>query len=332
MSKRILVTGATGFIGTNLTKRLIDNDYTVSVLCRNIDNAKIKFGDKVIYIEGDVSDPKSLAGCCEGIDIVYHMAAIMGHDLPGDEAFSKFHSINVDGTKNIAAEAGKSTVKRFIYVSSTAAIGLVTESLVDESTMCNPWTPYQVSKRESELFLLGLIKSQQFPAVIVRPSMIYGPGFKGDFLTIAKAGRTGFFPKIGLGKNLSPALYIDDLIEPLVTVGIKEDLKYDLYIISSEESYALDRVVSIISKSMGKKVRLVYIPKWCALLGASVIEVICRMFGRKPPVSKRNIKSVVQDRTFSVKRAKEDLDYIQEVSIEEGLTNTIQYFKEQKYL
>ena len=328
----ILVTGATGFIGSHLVPRLLDAGHSVSVLCRDIIASRKLFNDKVTYIQGNVSDPETLNDCCRDIDIVYHMAAIMGHDTPGDTAFLKFRAVNTEGTKNMVRQATLSGVKRFIYISSTAAMGLIKAPVVDETTKCEPWSPYQVSKRESELYLLNEAKSKKIQIIIIRPSMIFGPGFKGDFLTMARVVKKGFFPKIGFGKNLSPALFIDDLIAPLIAAGTKETLSHNLYIIASEESYPLDRIIRIIAKCIDKKVRFIYIPKWCALFGTAVLEALYKIAGKKPPVTYRNIKSTITDRTFSINRAINDLDFKQSVTIDSGLEKTIKYFREKKLI
>ena len=87
--------------------------------------------------------------------------------------------------------------------------------------------------------------------------MVYGPGFKGDFVTIGKVVKTGFFPKIGFGKNLSPALYIDDLVDCFSVV--KDNAKIgETYLISSEEYYGLDRIVRIIGQALSVNVRMVF--------------------------------------------------------------------------
>jgi nucleoside-diphosphate-sugar epimerase len=144
--------------------------------------------------------------------------------------------------------------------------------------------------------------------------------------------KKGFFPKIGFGNNLSPALFIDDLIPPLIAAGKKETLKHGLYIIASEESYPLVRIVKIIARCIDKKVRFIYIPKWCALFGATILEVLCKVAGKNPPVTYRNIKSTITDRTFSINRAVNDLDFKQSITIDSGMEKTIKYFRDEKLI
>lgn len=328
---KILVTGATGFIGQRLSENLLSLHHELRLLVRSPQALPESLRTQCEIATGDITDPVSLAGCCDGIDAVFHLAALMGHDSPSEEAFARFRAVNVQGIKNIVQEAQKSGVKRFIHISSTAAMGLLRDSLVDESTPCKPYTPYQVTKYEGEQLLIQEYRDHGFPVIILRPSMIYGPGFKGDFLTLAKVCKTGFFPTIGRGKNLSPALYITDLIDAL-PLCLDHGRTGEIYLLSSEQSYPLRQVSEIIGKALNKKIIYLYVPVWLTLAGAWMLEKVFPLLGRRPPVTKRNIQSTVTDRVFNVSKAKEELGFHQAVSLEVGLTKAVEYFLQQNYL
>lgn len=327
----ILVTGATGFMGTYLVSRLIECGYKVRALVRDEDKARRVLDKSCEIFVGDIEKEETLIGCCDNIDVVYHMAALMGHDSPSPEAFEKFRKVNVNGVTNIIREAKKSNVVKFIHISSTAAMGLQKTIRINEETECRPYTPYQVTKREGELCVLAEFEKSGFPAVVIRPSMVYGPGFKGDFLTLAKVCKSGWFPKIGSGANLSPALYITDLVEALVKV-IDKGKTGEIYMLSSKESYTLKETAEIIGSALGKKIRFVYIPRNIAIMGAGILEFICRQLGKKPPVTKRNIQSVSTDRIVDISKLSKALEYEPSISLDIGLPKTIRYFVEQKYL
>ena len=328
----ILVTGATGFMGSYLVPKLIENGYRVRLLVRDKAKAKKLFGDTCEIFVGDIENENTIKGCCNNIDIVYHMAALMGHDSPSPEAFERFRKVNVNGVANIINEALENHVKKFIHISSTAALGLQQAVVyVDENTECKPYTPYQVSKREGEICVLDAVKNRGLPAVIIRPSMVYGPGFKGDFLTLAKVCKTGWFPQIGRGKNLSPALYITDLAEALIRF-IDRGTFGEIYLLSSKDSYTLEETATIISKCLNRKVRFVYVPRWIAVEGAGVLELICKLLKKKPPVTKRNIKSVSSDRIVNISKMIEVTEFEPKVPLSVGLPKTIQYFIEQNYI
>lgn len=327
----VLVTGATGFMGTYLVPKLIECGHKVRVLVRDADKARRVLDKACEIFVGDIEKEETLIGCCDNIDVVYHMAALMGHDSPSQEAFERFRRVNVDGVKNIIREAKKNSILKFIHISSTAAMGLQTIVKINEETECRPYTPYQVTKREGELCVLEEFEKNGFPAVVIRPSMVYGPGFKGDFLTLAKVCKSGWFPRIGNGANLSPALYITDLVEALVKLIDRGQLG-EIYLLSSKESYTLRETAEIIGKVLGKKIKFVYIPRSLAIAGAGILEILYKQIGKKPPVTKRNIQSVSTDRIIDITKLSKDLEFEPCISLDVGLPKTVQYFIEQKYL
>jgi nucleoside-diphosphate-sugar epimerase len=327
-TKRYLVTGATGFMGGALVRRLSAAGHFVRCLVRDPDAAREKFaGLDLTFVTGDVTEPGTLRGAADDVDVVYHLAAIMGHDLPSPDSFARFRRVNVEGTRAVCEACAGTGIERFVYVSSTAAMGLLTDKIVREDTPVAPFTPYQVSKWEAEEVVRGFAAERALPAVIVRPSMVYGPGFRGDFLTMAKVIRTGFFPRIGLGENLSPALFIDDCAAGLVAAG---DLGRpgETYLLSSEHSYPLDTAARIIAGAMGKRVHLVYVPRWLALAGAWTLERLFLLLGKSPMVTARNIRSTSTDRVFDISKAREELGFRQTVGFEEGLTRAVAWFRE----
>lgn len=327
----ILVTGGTGFMGTYLVPLLLQRGHNVRLFVRDKQKAQKLFGNRCEIVCGDITDKSTMKGCCDDIDVVYHMAALMGHDSPSDKAFEKFRKVNVKGVYNIVQIAKEAGVKRFIHISSTAAMGLQKDCYINENTVCRPYTPYQVTKREAELLILKEIEDCQFPAVIVRPSMVYGPGFKGDFLTIAKVCKLGVFPKIGRRKNLSPALYIEDLEEALVRFLDKGTIG-EIYLLSSSQSFSLEETVKIISETINKKVHYIYVPRVLALFGVTILEKTFKLIGKKPPVTKRNIASASTDRVIDISKMSSDIQYTPKVHLKEGLPKTLRYFMKNGYL
>ena len=325
---KVLVTGATGFIGSHLVKRLIDDGHYVRCLVRETSNlTELKKLTNTEFFWGDVTKKNSLKGVMEDIDVVYHLAALRGHDPPSKKAFRRFRLVNVEGTRNILDECIGKNINRFIYISSTAVMGVVKVEKIDENTNPDPYTPYQVSKYEAEKLVKKYMQSYGIPAIIIRPSQIYGPGFKGDFLKMAKVINKHFFPKIGRGKNLSSALYIEDLIDALACLTDKGNIG-DTYIISSERSYTMDEIYETLKKEVGKRCVYMYVPKWLVLSGSYFIEKICLVSRKEPLVTLRNIQSLTTDKVFCIEKAKRDLLFQQRTSLDVGLKKTVQYFKE----
>lgn len=213
---------------------LKQDGHNVLVLCRDVNKAKRLLGNSANIIIGDVTDSSSIFGCCDGIDVVYHMVTKVGNELPSDEILDAFRNVNVEGSRNMIFEAQRAGVKKFIYISSIAAMGIVRNAIITEESPCDPYLPYQISKREAELLILDEFKKNNFPAIIIRPAKVYGYGEREySYLSLAKLCKKGSSPKVGFGQNPVSHLYITDLIETLRILVDKGDFGR-IYTLASE--------------------------------------------------------------------------------------------------
>lgn len=321
---KILVTGSTGFIGSYFIPMLLHQGHTVKLLVRNEEKARKLFGNTCDYHIGDITDRSSLKGCCDGIDIVFHLVAKSGNDLPTKENFEIFRKINVEGTENIIAEC--TNVKKFIYVSSTAAMGLVKENPITEKSKCNPELPYQVSKYEAENLIRKKCKDN-FPGIIVRPSKVYGVNETNyTYLTLAKLVKKGFFLKIGNGHNYTSNIYVHDFARFLVCL-VDNGRIGETYIVSSDKSIDFIESGKIIADELGIQLRVVKISPYIMLMASSILERIFTILGRKPVVTRRNIQMTLQDRVYDVSKVKREVGFTPEVSMEEGIRKVIRWYK-----
>ncbi len=329
----ILITGATGFIGSYLTKKLLEKGHYCRCLVRDQNKAERLFGhsDRLQYRVGDITDKATLQGIAKDIDIVYHLAALMGHDRPSPQALAKFQKVNVEGFVNIIEVCRPhDTIKNIFHLSSTASYGILKSHIIDERTECHPYTPYQISKHEADKQAQQYAQ-QGLPVTIIRPCMIYGPGFQGDFLTMAKIAKKGIYPKFGLGKNLAPSLFITDLIDALL-LAMDHAEAGQTYLIGPETSNSQQEIVTIMSRFYNKKIISLYVPIFLAKFLAVVQETFFTILRKKPIVTTRNIASITFDRILNISKAKSDLGYIPRVPLEEGLLQTLQWYQKEKLI
>lgn len=324
----VLVTGGTGFVGSHLIPALLKEKYEVICLVRNQDKAKKlerKYGIKTIL--GDVTKAETLTGISDNIDYVIHLAA-MGHvSAVSEEAYHMFVGINETGTKNLVKEfISSKRLKKFIHFSSTAAMGPAQYDILDETSEPNPKTPYQKSKYRSEQIIVNAYKEQMFPGIVIRPCMIYGPGGYGEFYKFCKLMKKGIFPKVGRGKNLTPLVYVKDVVSASV-LALKNGNIGETYIIASDISIPMDELRYYIIKNIGSKSPYIFVPCFIALTGASIIEKVSALVGKEPIVTYTNIKSTIVDRTFKIDKAKKELKYVPECSFEDGIKKTIQWYQ-----
>lgn len=325
---KILVTGATGFIGAHLVKKLLESNNNVTCLVRDENKGKKlvqQYG--VAYVLGDITKEESLSSLNDEFEIIFHLAA-MGHvSAVSEEACQTFININEGGTRNLINHfKGSAILKKFIHFSSTAAMGPIGKSILDETSTPNPKTPYQISKNRSEQLSLKAYSEFGFPTVVIRPCMVYGVGGYGEFYKFCKLMKKGVFPKVGLGDNLTPLVNVQDVVQAAINAMYYGHCG-EAYIIASEKSIRMDELHTLIMKNIGCKSPYVYVPSWMALAGAKILENICQLIGKEPIVTYRNIKSTIIDRTFCIDKAKKDLKYCPSVSFEKGISETIAWYK-----
>lgn len=329
--RRALITGATGFVGSRLVPALLAEGVECRCLVRSKERAAALPGagdPRVTHIVGDLTVPETLAGIADGCDVVFHLAAEGHVSAQSEEAFRRFVAVNVTGTEAlIRACAAAGTVERFVHFSSTAAMGLIEKPLVTEDDEPRPFTPYQKSKRESELAALSTGRETGVPVVVLRPCMIYGTGGTGEFAKMARLMRRGRFPKVGRGRNLTPLVHVDDVVQAAMKAGTR-GVPGETYLVASAHSPELDELRAWIMEGWGTKAAYPHVPVWFMFAAAWCFELLGKVTGKAPLATRRNIANTVYDREFSIEKARRDLRYEPAVDLRMGCVETVRWLKE----
>ena len=181
-------------------------------------------------------EPETLACVAADGDIVFHLAAEGHVSAQSEEAFRRFAAVNVDGTAAlIRAAAASGGVRAFGALQLDGRDGPIEKPLVDENDEPQPVTPYQRSKRQSELTALETGRETGVLVVVVRPCIIYGVGGTGEFQKMARLMRRGRFPKVGRGRNLTPLVHVDDVVQAAVKAG-ESGVAGETYLVASARS------------------------------------------------------------------------------------------------
>lgn len=331
--KRVLITGATGFVGSRVVPALLTvGAEEVRCLVRSAGRAPAlpSAGDpRVTHVVGDITAPDTLADIADGCDTVIHLAAEGHVSAQSEEAFRRFVAVNVAGTEALIRSAAASqTVERFVHFSSTAAMGLIEKPLVTENDEPQPLTPYQKSKRQSELTAIKVGREVDLPVVVLRPCMIYGPGGLGEFHKMSRLMRRGRFPKVGRGRNLTPLVHVDDVAEAAVKAA-QRGVPYETYLVASARSPELDELRDWVMEGWGTTAFYPYVPVWLMMTIAWKFELLGKITGTAPMATRRNIANTVYDREFSIEKARRDLGYEPAVDLRESVIETVHWFKEQ---
>ena len=328
----VLITGATGFIVSHLKRELCKKWYHCRCLVRNVDKAREIFKEykKIEFVIGDVTKPDSLRNISNNIHVVYHLAALGHVTATSVEAYQEFREINVGGTENLIKNCISHKIK-FFHFSSTAAMGLIKDIVVDETVKPQPITPYQKSKLESEKIIEKYIKKIDFPGVIYRPCMIYGVGGFGEFYKFAKLIKKGLMPRIGFQKKLTPIVNVKDVVQACIK-GIENAKIQEVYFICGSMSYPFDEICRLIAQALNIKRPFIYTPEFLAIWGTTILERFARIANKIPIVTTQNIRSTVANRIFSIDKARKDFDYEPRVELKDGIKETIEWYKNNGYI
>lgn len=321
MSK-ILVTGATGFTGGNLVRRLIANDDEVVAFVRETSNTEKleKLGADLRVV--DIKSEASVMDHFEAFDVVYHIAAAYRTEHSDR---SEFQDVNVKGTENLLKAARSFNAGRFVHCSTVGVQGEIEDPPADENYRTKPGDHYQESKLEGEKVARHYF-AQGPPGCVVRPVGIYGPG-DTRFLKLFKAIHRGKFVMIGSGETLYHLTYIEDLISGFILAGTHPATEGEIFTIAGERYTTLNELVAIIARILNTSIPKWRIPAWSVLAAAHLCDGICRPLGISPPIYPRRVEFFILDRAFSIEKAKCMLGYQPKVGLEEGLRRTAEWYR-----
>lgn len=324
----VLVTGATGFIGSHIAERLRARGHDLRIIVRRSSDRKWIAGLPVEEREGDYADEAFLRSAVEGVGMIYHVAGVTK---------AKTREGYMEGNHAVtrrllaAALAANPGLGRFVHVSSGAAVGPATPgAVVDETTPFHPITWYGVSKMEAEKECLAV--TDRLPVTIVRPPAVYGPR-DTDVFEFFRTMAMGIQPLIGFGRKTVSLIHVDDLADGIVLAGEHPAAAGRTYFISSEEHYDWLRVGDVTARVMGRRPFRIRIPEWCVhVLGAGA-EFLAS-FGEKPAVLNREkARDVVQDAwVFDGSRARNELGFRERVGLEEGIRRTVEWYRSMGWL
>jgi len=332
MKEKALITGATGFIGFHLASRLLKEGHEVYCLARRTSDKKtvtelLRQGGKVIY--GDLTDLPG-AALPKGIDWVFHLAAIV--DTADKYSYGDLYRNNCLPTRQLA-DYYLVKIKRFVFLSSMAAIGIRDENNeVTEDTKCQPTTNYGRSKLEAEEYLLRLYGRQKFPSVILRPPTVYGPGDKYNFLKLVRAISQKRFMIIGSGENKMSYCYVKNLVEALILAAKSQNAAGQVFLIDDGRPYRLEEVASAAAKAMGKNIPGFHLPYWLAYPAAIGLEILGKLLRFEPPLSRSRINTMCSNFPFDVQKAKKLLKYKPGYQLEEAVAETIAAFTKERLI
>ena len=326
-SRNVLVTGAAGFTGYNLAITLAGLGANVRAFVRDGGSAR-EFPDGIEVFTGDLTSETDCLKACEGIDTVFHVAAVFRQVKGGREAMEAVH---VHATEYLIRACKTHRCRRFVHTSTMGVHGHVKVGPGNEDSPFSPGDDYQDTKVEGELRALELGKELDVPVAVVRPCGIYGPG-DTRFLKIVKPVLKGRFIMIGSGQAHYHFVYIDDLVRGFLLAGEKDAAIGESFLIGGKESPTLNELVSVVASILGVAPPKLKIPVWPIYYLGWVCEILCKPFGIEPILHRRRVAFFTKNREFSVRKAGQLLGYKPEVDLKTGFTRMIDWHRDEKLI
>jgi nucleoside-diphosphate-sugar epimerase len=312
--KKILVTGANGFIGHNLYKNLTKLNYSVKGTARNLNTVLINYDTKYISV-GNIDANTNWDHALEGVDCIIHCAG-KAHVINKKDELDIYRVINREGTKHLAEQAVKAKVKRLIFLSSAKVNGESTGNFDYPKIFTNDDTPnpqdnYAISKFEAEKALWEIASKTNLEVVIVRLPLVYGKSVKGNLKSLIKLINYKIPLPFADIKNKRSLIGIDNLVDVLVRCIEHPNAAGKTFLVSDGEDLSTSELINVIASGMNRSVRLFWLPR-----------VLLKFFGfilmRQSQID-RLIGSLQIDNSY----VRKILNWTPPVSVEEGIRKMI---------
>jgi len=315
--KKVLVTGSGGFIGSHLVEKLVQKGCKVKAFVHY--NSRSSWGwledsackDRIEIISGDIRDTDIVRSAMQGVDTVFHLAALIGipYSYVSPEAYVE---TNIKGSLNIFQSAKDLGVSRVVHTSTSEIYGTAEFVPIHEKHPINPQSPYAASKSAADLLALSFFRSFDFPVVIVRPFNTYGPrqSARAVIPTIITQILCGN-KKIKLGK-LTPTrdlTYVDDTVNGFIAAGTSRRIEGEIINLGNNSEISIRDLAHLIAKLMNVRISI-----------------------EEDKKRKRPVKSEVDRLVADNSKAKKILKWSPENSLEEGLVKTITWFQKERDL
>jgi dihydroflavonol-4-reductase len=332
--KTALVTGGTGFIGSHLVEALLARGYT-EVRCVVRKDLKWLEGLDVTPVKGGLSDIELLWEALNGVDYVYHVAGVTrATDWDAFERGNITATLNLLGAVNMAAPG----VRKVLVTSSLAVVGPCESGIADEATPLRPVSRYGRSKAEMEARLSapgvdGPSFMDELPLVVVRPPAVYGPR-EADIYTFFKTVSRGLCPVVGGSSRPALSLvHVDDLVRGMIDAAESDVATGQTYFLGGQKDYSWNEIKAAAEKAIGRRALTVPVPGPLIGLVGAASEALGRVTGTYPALNREKAREIrFTCKRCSHQKAARDLDYAPRISLEEGLAETIAWYRKEGWM
>jgi 2-alkyl-3-oxoalkanoate reductase len=323
---RLLVTGANGFLGSHIAETLAAAGHDVRLLVRKTSRLDSLSGLDVEQVQGDVREPGSLLRAAKGMDVVVHAAGVTSA-LSGRD----YDNVNARGTNAMISAAVLADVRRFVYVSSLAAQGPSPDGQVQQPDVePHPTSPYGRSKLAAERYVLRAVDDMS--VAIVRPPVIYGPRDRG-VLPLFRLAKYRLVPLYADGKNRLSWVYVTDAAEAIAAVAAAEGPAGSIYTISDGQIYTWHELVDKAQVAIGYRPIRIQVPHTLYATAGRAADVASLVVRRPLPLNSHKVVEMSQKNWIcDNQRISEEIGWGPKVGAQEGVSQTIRWYRENRWL
>jgi farnesol dehydrogenase len=326
----IFITGATGYVGNNLAKRLATEGHVIHALCRSANKLHLLDHPNIKIVEGDITDQESVRAGMKDCSQVYHLAAyarVWAKDP------STFYRLNVEGTKNVLDAAKANGIRDIVFTSTCGVLGPSNGRPVreDDKRYGNVFNEYEETKTEAEKICRDYCDRHGLRIVIVNPPRIYGPGVETESNAVTRLvrlyvkGTWKILP--GNGKRTGSYVYVDDVVDGHI-LAMEKGRAGERYILSGVNA-SYNEFFNVLAKVSGRKLTLFPFPVWLMRVSGYVLMGYSKITGKPPLLTPKWIKKYLYDWSLSCEKAQSELGYRYR-SLEEGLAQTIEWLQQKQ--
>lgn len=310
--KKILITGANGFLAGALTQSLAKSYPLVLALRSEHKLASIDNAETVIV--GDVNATTDWSRALTDVDVVIHCAA-RAHIMKDEMAdpLAEYRKVNVDGSMNLARQALEAGLRRFIYISSVKVNGESTNGRLPftEKDIPAPEDAYGISKLEAEQALIELTKNSGMDLVIIRPPLVYGPGVKANFLSLIKLSSIPIALPFGLVHNKRSMVFVGNLVDFICACIEHPSAANEVFLVSDGEDISLKELITHIRKALGRRANMLPVPVF-------LLNLLGIITGKKAVIDR-----LVGDLQLDSTKAQSLLGWKPPFSVQQGIEQTV---------
>ncbi len=327
-TKTVVVTGANGFVGSHLVDLLLSKGYKVRCIVRKTSNLKWLEGKNIEIHDCGLFDQKGLERAFDGAEYIYHVAGVVKSKKP--EGYFKG---NVETTRNLLETAlkYKENIKKFLIVSSQTASGpSLNGKPVDEEAECHPITTYGKSKLAEEELARSYM--DRLPVTICRAPAVFGER-DTEILIFFKTFNKGLMTTIGFDKKKISLIHVNDLVNGFYLAGESDRSAGEIYFISSEKYYTWEEIGEVTAKVLKKKAVHVKVPHSIVYTIAAFAQAFAGLSNKAATLNIEKARDITQNSwTCDTGKAVKELNYHQNISLEDGIGRTCEWYKQMKWL